>query len=96
MSITQETRREGYEGSRQKAPKRWQLIYGYLQRHGPSTAEEIRDGLGYKEMNSVRPRLTEMSDKGYIAAVGKRKSSTVRNTAVWEVIPDAHLPDEGV
>lgn len=86
MSITQETRREGYEDSRQKAPKRWQLIYGYLQRHGPSTAEEIRDGLGYKEMNSVRPRITELAKAGLIAATSKRKSSTGRNTAVWEVV----------
>lgn len=85
MSITQETRREAYDEARSKAPKRQALVYDYLVRHGPSTAEEVRDGLGYKEMNSVRPRLTELTKMGLIRPAGKRRSSTGRNTAVWEV-----------
>ena len=95
MSTTHDTRRESYEEIQAKAPKRWELIYSYLLRHGPSTAEEIRNGLGYRDMNAVRPRVNEMAKRGLVRAVGKRPGSAGRNTAVWEVIQDADLAGEG-
>lgn len=85
MSITRETRREAYQESRRTAPKRQSLVYDCLRHHGPQTAEELVKRLGYRDMNSVRPRLTELKDLGLVRTTGKRPSSTGRMTAVWEV-----------
>ena len=89
MSITAETRREAYEESRVTSPKRWKLIYNCLLQNGGMTAAEIADKLGYKDMNSVRPRLTELKEAGLVEVTGRRPSPrTGRSTAVWEVVED--------
>lgn len=54
MGITEETRREGYQEAKKKSPTRCMMIYTYLTDHGPCTAEEIKEALGFSEMNAVR------------------------------------------
>jgi predicted ArsR family transcriptional regulator len=61
-------------------------VYEELRKGGPMSAEQIMDKLGTSNPNSVRPRLTGLSRKGVIQAVGKRKNRGGRNEAVWEVI----------
>lgn len=83
--ITYETRQEGYQEAKKKSPTRCMMIYNYLLENGPSTAEEIRNALGFTDMNAVRPRLTELCYSGVITTDGKKKGSTGVNTAVWKV-----------
>ena len=91
MGITEETRREGYQEAKKKSPTRCMMIYTYLTDHGPCTAEEIKEALGFSEMNAVRPRLTERCYAGLIKTSGKRKSKSGVNTALWEVVKKPQL-----
>lgn len=40
--------------------RRARLILDDLRQHGPATAREIKERMGFSDMNAVRPRLTEM------------------------------------
>lgn len=84
MSITEETRRESYYETEQTAPTRRKIIYGCLKQHGPQTADELMERLGYTDPNNVRPRLTELKQAGLIEAAGRRTSNrTGKGAAVW-------------
>ena len=39
----------------------------------PMSAREIAYKLGYKDLNSVKPRLTELRDAGIVEVVGKKE-----------------------
>lgn len=86
MSITEETRREAYYEAQEKAPTRRRIIYGCLKQHGPQTADELMERLGFDDPNNVRPRLTELKQAGLIEATGRRTSRrTGKSGAVWQV-----------
>lgn len=82
--ITNETRREAFENVELALMEA--KVYEALRINGPMSAEQIMDVLGTSNPNNVRPRLTGLSKKGVIRAIGKRKSRGDRNEAVWEVI----------
>lgn len=54
----------------------------WLTKHGPTTDRRIMEGLGFADMNTVRPRVTELLDLGLLEAVGStndhRTGKTVR------------------
>ena len=84
MEITKETRLESYF----KAPmgQRQRMILEVLG-DKEMTANEIRKALGFSDLNAVRPRLTELKDKGLIEAVGKKwDKDTERNVAVFKKV----------
>lgn len=60
-------------------------VYEAIRKGGRMSAEQIMDALGTSNPNCVRPRLTGLSRKGVICAVGKRKNRGGRSEAVWEV-----------
>ena len=87
MGITQETRRESYYETMETAPTRRKEIYQALRDHGPQTADELMDRLGYTDPNNVRPRLTELKHAGLIEAVDRRTSPrTGKSGAVWQTV----------
>ena len=94
MSITQETRREAYASP--SLPEMEGKVYTALLLNGPMIAEEIMDKLGTRNPNNVRPRLSGLKKKGLVKAVGKKPNRNGKNEAIWEVTPNALLPDEGV
>lgn len=48
-------------------------IWNLLHRLGhAATAREIKDHLGYEDMNAVRPRISEMKDAGLLLLAGER------------------------
>lgn len=53
--------------------KRESEIIETLRSIKSGTAREIMYYLGYEELNEVRPRLTELKQKGFIHEVGKVK-----------------------
>lgn len=83
MSITYETRREAFE--RVDAQTMESKVLWVLTTKGPMSAEQIMHVLGTSNPNNVRPRLTGLSKKGKIRAVGKRKNDAGHNEAVWEI-----------
>lgn len=58
--------------------KRERLILGLLASRreiGTFTDREIKDALGFCDMNSVRPRITELIKKGELEEWGSRRDS---------------------
>lgn len=81
--ITDETRREGHASVDKAA--RYAMILGAL-RGRTMTAREIAYDLGFSDLNAVKPRLTELRQKGRVHVVGKKLDSvTGVHVAVYEV-----------
>lgn len=49
------------------------LVYNYIYRVKVCTARDIMKGLGYTDLNMVRPRITELKNEGLIYECGKVK-----------------------
>lgn len=87
MSITQETRRESH--ARVNKTARYALILGVL-RGKQMTAREIAYKLGFSDLNAVKPRLTELHQRGRVQVTGKRVDGvTKKKVAVYEVVDSA-------
>ena len=79
-TITKETRQEAYIV---RPVTRASRILNQLEKHD-MTAREIAYELGYSDLNTVKPRLTELKALGLVEVIGKRKDwLTDRNVAVW-------------
>ncbi len=51
------------------------------------TARQIAYGMGFKDLNAVKPRLSELKAAGRIEAVGKAyDNATKRKVAVYKAI----------
>ena len=48
------------------------FILDFFQRHGPATDREVMMGLGFIDMDQVRPRITELVAAGLACEVGGR------------------------
>lgn len=84
--ITKQTRFESY--CRTDKCNRQKVILETLGNE-QLTAREISNRLGYKDLNYVRPRITELLQKGEIFIVGtKMDYQTNRNVAVYSVQKD--------
>lgn len=88
---TIETRHEAHESVNKE--KRYQQILEVLREYGPMTAREVAVRLASKgyvpdaERNFASPRLTEMSQKGLVEPIGKKKCKyTGKTVAVYEVL----------
>lgn len=86
-SLTQETRRESFcrtpIGDRQR-----EVLEELKLWPNGLTAWELAERLG-RDVYVVRPRLTELVDRGLVAVVGKRfHEATDRNVAVFAVSPE--------
>lgn len=80
MEITKETRRESYI---QRPVSRANQILDFMG-DKDMTARQIAYGLGYKDLNAVKPRLTELKDIGKVRVVGKAYDIvSKRNVALW-------------
>lgn len=97
MSITRETRQEGYESVLNKRTIRAELILEILD-SGPMTASEIvkelldRGVIKYYNRNFVAPRLTELKEEGRVEVIGKRPCiMSGKNVAVWQRVETEQL-----
>lgn len=80
MGITEETRLEGYI---LRPVKRCDEILEFMGDR-ELTARQIAYGMGYSDLNAVKPRITELKKAGKVEAVGKTKDDlTGRNVAVY-------------
>lgn len=90
MSIPKETRYESYEKMKISLRTRQKIVLAILWQCGDMTAQEVADTLCFlrvtptNERNFAAPRLTELCDKGLVAAVGKKIcAKTKRMVTVW-------------
>lgn len=70
-------------------PTRKEKILAALEA-GPEdgmTAREVMQALGYTDMNSVRPRLSDLDREGKVIQAGKREDVlTGINTTVYKIV----------
>lgn len=81
--ITKETRFISYI---QRPTTRQEQILKVLEKSDGMISRQIAQKLGYSHPQAVRPRLTELKEKGYIEVVGVAQDMvTGKNVAVWRV-----------
>lgn len=84
-TITKQTRNESL-GLTDKQT-RYKEILGILKKENNLTAREICYKLGYRDLNAVKPRLTELKEKGIVMASDIKKDNlTSRNVAAYSII----------
>lgn len=52
--------REAYRSERQRLTGRRLQVYEFVRQHPNVTDRQVKDGLGFADMNAVRPRITEL------------------------------------
>lgn len=50
--------------------RRAREILEWITAHGPRTDRQVMDGMGFREPNQVRPRITELVESGALMEVG--------------------------
>lgn len=82
MSIGTECRLESHLSTDRET--RQCLVLSVLDR--PMTARQVMQRLGYTDLNSVRPRLTELVKLGKVREAGKAYDAVSdRNVTIYEV-----------
>ena len=80
MEITKETRQESY--IRRPVTRKEDILR--FMGNKAMTARQIAYGMGYTDLNAVKPRLTELKAEGKIKVIEKAYDSVSdRNVAVW-------------
>ncbi len=52
-----------------KLSRRAMLVCAWIELNGPSTDRQVMRGMGFTDMNSVRPRITELVEAGLLFEV---------------------------
>lgn len=87
MDICRQTRRESYKALRPNA--RYAQILDVLKDGEELTAREIMQRLNYTDMNTVKPRLTELRMMNKVKVVCKRRCSVTGVTvAVYKIVEE--------
>ena len=80
--ITSATREEAYQN--RPTTRQLEILQLFEECAAPMSARDVMETLGFRDMNSVRPRITELMKKGQIEAVGTvRDELTGRRVAVF-------------
>lgn len=83
MGITEETRLESYL---QRPATRREDILRFMGSE-VMTARQIAYGMGYTDLNAVKPRLSEMKEAGTVKVIGKAYDNvTKRKVAVYRAV----------
>lgn len=81
MEITKQTRREAYIS---RPVTRAADILEFMS-DKEYTARQIAYGMGFTDLNAVKPRLTELKAAGLVEVTGKAYDETTkRRVAVWK------------
>lgn len=59
-----------YRAEQPRLSKRAEEILAWITEHGPHTDREVMEGMGFPDMNNVRPRITELVKMGKLMEVG--------------------------
>jgi predicted HTH transcriptional regulator len=61
---------QAYRAEETKLSRRADAVLAWITRHGPHTDREVMEGMGFREPNAVRPRITELIESGRLMEVG--------------------------
>jgi len=87
--------RKALASEKRNLSRRENEILGALLGLGEGTDREIKDILGYSDMNSVRPRISELRDKGFITEIKNKKDSiSGKMVRVLAIVPRSNQPQE--
>lgn len=75
-----------------KLSKRCAAVLEWLKEHGPHTDREVMQGMGFTDMNAVRPRITELIEAGKLMEVGDVRCSTTGKSVRRVDIKRARVP----
>ncbi len=67
-----------YRAEEPKLSRRATAVLQWVSEHGPHTDREVMAGMGFTDMNSVRPRITELIDAHLLMEVGDVVCPTTR------------------
>lgn len=84
--------RAAYHAELPRLSRRAAAIIAWLEIHPCKTDREVMLGMGFTDMNSVRPRITEAIDMGALAEVGEKVCQMTRKTVR---IVDLSLDEKG-
>ncbi len=84
---------ETYKALKDHLSGRQAEVYEYIEKHGKCTERQIKDGLGYNDMNAVRPRVTELIESGLLIE-GLKIRDEVTNRPVRTVLIDTQCNHE--
>ncbi len=59
-----------YHSELPKLSTRAEAIYDWILEHGPRSDRQVMEGMGFREPNQVRPRITELLDAKRLMEVG--------------------------
>lgn len=71
---------EAFHASARMISRRAQAVLEWVREHGRATDRQIARGLGFAEMNAVRPRVTELVDLGVLHEVGSTRCEVTGKT----------------
>ena len=69
-----------YAGRVDQFTRREQEIIGVLTKRGHATDRQVRDALGFVDMNAVRPRITELIEDGLLQHVADEVDEVTKRT----------------
>ena len=81
-----------YHEEGEKLSRRAARILDWLELHPGKTDREVMLGLGFSDMNSVRPRVTELVDVGALVEVAAKRCPVTGKTVR---IVDLSLDEKG-
>lgn len=68
-------------------------VMRFLHQLGSATVWEIVKEMGEEDPNYVRPRVTELVQKGYVIEIGKKfNDETKEENTIYSVVKDVHNP----
>jgi len=59
-----------YHASGPMISRRAQMVLEWIRANGRATDRQVMEGLGFREPNAVRPRCTELIQRGALREVG--------------------------
>ena len=71
---------DAYTIEHPKLTSRARLILENINQHGAATDREIRSRMGYSDMNMVRPRITELIERGELIEIRQVLDKTTNKT----------------
>lgn len=72
--------REAYRAERTDLKSRSLAILVEIRKNGPGTVRQIKDRMGFTEMNAVRPRITELVEDKLLREVDNVKCEVTGKT----------------
>jgi predicted HTH transcriptional regulator len=80
-----------YHSEADRLSKRAWLVLAYITQNGPKTDRQVMEGMGFKEPNAVRPRITELVDAGKLVEVRSVKCPRTGKTVRVVGIPNPQM-----